>query len=243
MRKLDFLKDIISKQAILPRYYEESIEYLNIHSLDKIAFPMICFCDINFSKIESHVEYYGEYGIGFDKEWGIEKGIQPIHYVNENSYLKKEISYLFNKSLNSNNEEEDNFTNEYNSYLLNHVLYMKPVMGKMRRDKGYDPRNFTDEREWRFIPKIEERHNLQLIIPTTYVGNDNLYNSYSKGISTIDELWLTFQLKDIKYLMVKSDSCRDELIEFILSLDNINQFDQYVLISKILVYEIMRKDW
>ena len=38
MKKIEYLKEIISKKAIIPRYYEESIDYLNIESLNKIVF-------------------------------------------------------------------------------------------------------------------------------------------------------------------------------------------------------------
>ncbi|WP_182101970.1 hypothetical protein [Niallia taxi] len=45
MNKLEFLEDIILKKAIIPRYYEEKLDYLQLDSLEKIAIPMSCFCD------------------------------------------------------------------------------------------------------------------------------------------------------------------------------------------------------
>ena len=242
MKKIEYLKEIISKKAIIPRYYEESIDYLNIESLNKIVFPMICFCDINLSKLDGHVYYYGKFGIGLNKTWGINSGIQPIHYINKNSSIKEDISYLFSKALN-NIDDSDYNINEYRNYLLSHLLFMKPIIGSMRREGKYDSKNFTDEKEWRFIPNIKEEHGIDLIIPQKYLENDKAYNSYSDGITQIKELWLHFDVCDIEYLMVENEEYRKELIEFILSITTIEELDKYILISKIVVYDIMNKDW
>lgn len=242
MKRIDYLKNIIENKAILPRYYEESIEYLEIDGLNKIAFPMICFCDINLSKLEEHVYYYGKFGIGLSKKWAIENGVQPIHYINKNSYIKKDISYLFSKSL-DNKFKDINETQEYKNYILEHVLFMKPILGQMRREGGYDEKNFTDEKEWRYIPRIEEEQGIDLIIPVSYLENDEAYNAYSDGITQLEKLWLYFKISDIEYLMVENEEYRIELIEFILNNKEIDKLDRYVLISKIIVYDIMNKDW
>lgn len=242
MKEFKYLKDIIEKKAILPRYYEESVEYLEINGLDKIAFPMICFCDINLSKLEEHVYYYGKFGIGLSKEWGIKNGVQPIHYINKNSYIQKDISYLFSKSLN-NEFESLNGTEEYKNYMFGHLLLMKPILGQMRREGKYDKRNFTDEKEWRYIPRIKEEHGIELLIPVSYIENEDAYNAYSDGITQLEDLWLFFNIGDVEYLMVENEEYRVELIEFILNKSNIEPLDRYILISKIIVYDIMNKDW
>lgn len=244
MKEFKYLKDILDKKAILPRYCEESIEYLDIKSsdkkLNKIVFPMVCFCDINFSRLEEHVYYYGKFGIGFSKEWAIKKGVQPIHYINENSSIKKDISYLFSKAY---NDELNESLAEYNNYLFIHLLYMKPIIGKMRREGDYDGRNFTDEKEWRFIPKVEDKHGLPIILEDQYIENDTAYNSFSEGITQVEDWWLKFEFNDIEYLMVENEAYRQKLIEFILENNNIENKDKYILISKILVYDIINKDW
>ncbi|MBS5697337.1 MAG: hypothetical protein KHW82_14505 [Lachnospiraceae bacterium] len=59
---------------------------------------MICFCDITVNRLEEHMNLYGKYGIAFSKSWGIEKGIQPLQYVNRNSILCQDFSEAFNSS-------------------------------------------------------------------------------------------------------------------------------------------------
>lgn len=243
MQELDYLKEIIINKAIIPRYYEERIEYLKIDRLKKIVFPMVCFCDINFSKLNEHVKYYGMYGIGLNKRWGIKKGIQLINYINPNSYIRKDFTYLFKKSYSSSDENSN--LDEYNNYLLSNLLFMKPIIGKMLRNNKYDNKNFTDEKEWRYVPNIKESDKIQLLIPQEYVGSQHVYNTYSEGIKKLKHLWLTFDYDDIEYIMVSNKTDRQQLIKFILNDENItcNYMERYELISKIIVHNIINKDW
>ena len=46
------------------------------------------FLRYNFlNKLEKHMNTYGEYGIALTKEWGLTNKIQPIQYINENSFF------------------------------------------------------------------------------------------------------------------------------------------------------------
>ena len=42
------------------------------------AIPMTCFCDLPMSHIASHLEFYGSYGLGLSKEWGIKNGLTRL---------------------------------------------------------------------------------------------------------------------------------------------------------------------
>jgi hypothetical protein len=94
MSELDHLEKMIKKQKIMPRYCTEDFSFLNSR-LPKLAFPMKCFCDIYLNKLVTHMTLYGHYGIGFDKKWLIEKGVQPIQYINEKSELSDSLSKQF----------------------------------------------------------------------------------------------------------------------------------------------------
>ena len=95
--KPKYLYSALKRSALIPRYYEENVDYLDI-GYHQIAYPMICFCDINIHKLEEHMEFYGKYGIAFSKAWGIAKGVQPIQYINNSSVLCQDFKCAFNEA-------------------------------------------------------------------------------------------------------------------------------------------------
>lgn len=147
VKKLDYLLPAIEKEALVPRYCVENIEYLNI-PFKEIAYPMLCFCDINLHKINEHIQFYGGYGIAFSKHWGIQKGIQPIQYINPLSHLNNDFTEAFQSAI----KRED--TDPIQDFLLSQMYYLKPIEGEMQRDGGLVHKNFTDECEWRFVPDL-----------------------------------------------------------------------------------------
>lgn len=242
MKQLKFLKMNLENKAFMPRYYEEKVSSYDI-GIDKIAFPMTCFCDIHLQRIEPHVEFYGTFGIGLEKKWGESQGVQPIQYANINAPLFKSFSELFLKSLEQMDEDNQDIQN-YQNYLLTHLLYLKPLNGDMLRNGKYEERNFHDEKEWRFVPQIGLEDDLDLLIPQTLLSI-KAHEAYSGGITKREDLWLHYEYKDIRYLIVETKNDRTELIQFIseeLS-EGIDNFEKSVLISKIIVWEEMKEDW
>lgn len=47
----------------------------------EFVWHMVCFCDVPLRDVHDHIEQYGSYGLGLDKEWGIVKGITPVRYI------------------------------------------------------------------------------------------------------------------------------------------------------------------
>ena len=81
MERVEWLIEIIKNKHMPARYCQEDIRYLSINGIERIAVPMRCFCDIRLHDLPAHIEYYGACGIAFPKQWGMKKGIQPIHYI------------------------------------------------------------------------------------------------------------------------------------------------------------------
>lgn len=243
MNKLDYLQDILLKKAILPRYYEERIDYLNIHNINKIAFPMSCFCDIHLNKLVPHMINYGSYGIGLSKEWGIQKGIQPIKYINPKSGLCADFAELFGEALSSNKNERE-ILNKYNNYLLHDLFYMKPLIGEMISGDGdVKKRNFHDEKEWRFIPNVNNvKTDLPLVL-SQQLMNPNSYSIHSEGIKHCSDLWLKFEFEQIKHIIVSYKNERLKLINFIIENNIGDKYEQYILFSKIIVFDELKEDW
>ena len=106
--------------AIFPRYYPEDISYLklknNSKELTEWYIPMTCFCDIPLHQISYHAEGdhtssddqgYGKFSIAFHKKFGITKGIQQVHYLNEQSVNVEELTSTLNVLLNSDMYREN----------------------------------------------------------------------------------------------------------------------------------------
>lgn len=55
------------------------------------CYPMVSFCDIPLMQTGDHRRKYGMYAIGLTKEWGIRKGLNPVLYIENSSYLSKDI--------------------------------------------------------------------------------------------------------------------------------------------------------
>lgn len=231
MKKQEYLALVINNQAIIPRYVIESLGYLGIEDLDRICFPMTCFCDIPFSKVATHMSRYGEYGIGFDKERLIKKClVQPIHYINPQSPLAED----FKKAFSTFYGKEDVISEEMQvllNYLTSTLLYMKPLYAIETNDDGkQDLCNYQDECEWRYIPLIQSE-DVPLVLPrnrTTIRARD----TYSGVLYNHPEYWIKFDWDDVRYLMVPDEMAAKRIIQNIMDL-SLSLSEKHLLISKI----------
>lgn len=237
MKERKFLEKILANQAIIPRYVEEDLrDLLQYSDIPSLSFPMTCFCDINLSKIEGHVERYGRYGIAFHKKWGVEKGIQPVQYISKKSILRRDLESAFLKArIEQNSDERSN-------YLLTHIAFMKPMIffDEEDQNKSY---YLMDEREWRYIPNITESDSE---LPPFLKGKDNNKTSrenHNSGMEECKEAWLKFQWQDIKYIIVPNRLERKKIISYLrCNICKCNIDDAYELISKILILDELQED-
>ena len=228
--KQEYLVKALQEGALIPRYYSEYVEYLDI-GYNQIAYPMICFCDINVHRLKDHLDLYGKYGIAFSKTWGIEKGVQPIQYINKDSFLCKDLAKAFTYA---RSDQNDNIVYDY---LLSQMFFIKPIVGKMPRNGQEIEKNFMDEREWRFIPNVAQL-NLPQTITEEYIPNMSVLN---KTISDHSVCWLRFDYNDIKYIIIEKESDFNEVCSTIerKTDDGLRK----KLISKIMVWEEIEEDF
>ena len=250
--ELRFLKTAIQKCALFPRYCEEDIGYLRLNiggeRLVKVAYPEKCFCDIPIHEIDYHTQYYGSYGIALQKKWGILQGIQPIQYINANSNLIRDFREAFSKSLEIDEDNSDAL--QLSNYLVTHMLYIKPLHGiRKKRVSGEEVEGyFTDECEWRYVPDLTAQE-MEMILFNNHIHKKDendvpKIDKYNEALQDLPDTWLKFQHDDIKYITVSNQVERDELIEFILNLDNgIGQQDKMRCISKIIVLKDAQEEF
>ena len=237
MKKIKYLKEILENRAIIPRYNVENIGFLNIDGEEEIAFPMICFCDIFLGKLKPHMSVYGEYGIGLDKNFGIYNGFEPINYVNTDSKLIKNLRNTMRYLYNNYDGSVDDI---YIEQLMHNLLYIKPIYGKMKIcDNKYRNMLFADEREWRYIPDMNDT-DMDLLLSFKNLTMENL-QLYSKALKKKKKQWLKLDINAIKYIIVKEKNVCS-MIRFIKKLDKWDDNEKNILISRIVKFDELERD-
>lgn len=221
-----------------------------------------------FFEGNNHPGFYGTYGIAFSKKWCEEKNLQPVQYLNCDSMYTKDFGRLVDSMI-----HRKNLPNRYVGDIVQRLALIKPLRGNMKRYANYDgenveievEKNFHDEQEWRFIPDLKQLTALNKKGPyrvDPVIANPNLMQlqlgpgeRYLDNQSSLiqnqqyEKLWLRFNYDDIRYIIVPDSEARINIVNFIMSLPAEN-FDssklvdpKYILLSKILVLDEIRKDW
>jgi Protein of unknown function (DUF2743). len=166
-----YLENII-ENGFSPRYCVEDLsqfaEALSAEGHEKVeyAIPMVCFCDIPLSKVKEHISVYKGYGIGCTKAWGIERGITPVVYTKPNSETTKGIqkTVLSTKKITEVIPEDIPHFRAIREGLQRLIKFVKPYEGKFEHSgKVFENKRFYDEREWRFVPDIENKEGAELL--------------------------------------------------------------------------------
>lgn len=209
------------------------------------AIPITCFCDLPISHISSHLEFYGSYGIGLSKNWGIKNGLTPLTYIHENScqlgYLSKlgRIAWDADKSKNIYDKE--------NARLLFIELsgFFKPYEGEMWRINKYVTKRFYDEREWRYIPFLLPKEPGEFKEDYRLSKNEFLNEiKRAKANKYVKENHpLEFDFKDIKYIIIKNDNEAKAMTEAIYSSPKFNEEQKIILSTKIISTEQIKEDF
>lgn len=267
MSEYNYLEEILLNMSISPRYYPEDISYLQLKreskELTEWYIPMTCFCDIPLHQISYHAEGdpsfsdgqgYGKFSIAFHKSFGIKKGIQPIHYLNEESINAVELTNTMNLLLSQDNENlmAGPRSNEVlTNFIFEYIRVIKPYYGKMKyKDKNGDikwvNKNFQDEHEWRYIPEFKPGELPLMLVEEEEISAEVINNVYTNSIPLTSEGKLKFEVDDVRYIFVDTAENRSKLIKFIRGKrkgKRLSKFEKDLLISKIMVYDELKEDW
>lgn len=200
------LIDILT-YSFKPRYSLEDLGMFNISnqaivSSFELGIPMVCFCDIPLSKIKYHLEFYGNYGIGLTKTWGVEKGVSPLLYVEQESETTKSLKSLY-KIYNEGVLENESYK-EIGNAIMRFLRYTKPYQGQFWREGKYlDGIRFYDEREWRYVPEIDGKEDLTPWISKKDYLDEIKVTRYNNILG--EKYKLEFEPSDIKYIIVENE--------------------------------------
>jgi len=211
-----------------------------------ISTPMICFCDIPLKFIsENHTKRYGEFGLGFKKDWGIRKKINPIFYRMDNS----DFSTSFNKS----SLDINNLVNKLGlvkSLTINDFPELEDIqylLGSLQANsermagfvKSYKEEfrnksriNYID-REWRWVPEKSKKEFHEF---NNKEYRERLNNEYLKKPDLLE-----FEFNDLNYIIVKTPDDIGKLIKKLNKLP-IEDEEKLVLSQKIIDIKSINSD-
>lgn len=236
----DNLLSILDKE-FLPRYSFENVKLKSNSDREGMAqaIPMICFCDISLGQIQNHIKDYGNYGIGMTKEWGIRNGLNPIIYINSDSSISNSIHNLTLNILELLDGECTEPLKKVSDEFMNLLNFLKPYEGMSSKNPTKRVR-FYDEKEWRYVPEIsfDERTSLTL-------EEFNDHTTRDRENRKLEKFKLKFNINDIKYIFIKSNS---EIHEFVEAIRNIKgsrytQKEVDILTTKITTIENIKDDF
>ena len=236
----------ILKNSFTPRYCLEQIPVSEKMTLD-MAVPMVCFCDIPLSQIKDHLDTYGEYAIGMSKEWAMTYGISPVLYYYRDSIVSKIVDGLLNFTSSQAKSHNDNKLMEYEPFKdsMKLLFFCKSYKGSMWRDGNLiENRLFYNEREWRFLPNLNDLEEMEIpfALFKDNLDDERLMNECNDRISGIK---LGFSPKDIKYIIISKESERLQMVHMIEDIKggDFTMSDLKELTSKIISVEQVREDF
>ena len=224
-KSLEIIKSIL-KNGIYPHFCLEDISWIKWNGEKYLGFPMACFCDIPLSRISEHTDFYGNYGIGLTKDWGVKNKLNPVIYTPLDSQIQELMQDLYVQLLKKDNADEEG----ENAFKLWSLL--KPISGKVPCSDSNEKKEFLQECEWRYVPPINR-----------LVLNSEFEKEKDKDNKEIEEFKLKFEPADIRYIFVKEDSEIPGLVDFIK--ENLGKHpldDLKILQSRIISLDTLRLD-
>lgn len=200
MTKFEYLEDILLRNAIVPRYCKEDLEYLKIcnegASFSEIYVLQKCFCDIPFHKLTEHFQLQPT-GENYQQLSETEKLRVPTDYSHPDYYGKyaiafskrwgernnlQPIHYLNEKS--QYTEDLSNLVNQilsaddvpdvFSDDILNRLCFIKPLRGIMKRKFEREDGSQIEIEFYKNFHDEQEWRYVPTIAETTSVKKDTV---------------------------------------------------------------------
>jgi hypothetical protein len=235
--KKEYLYNII-QNGFYPRYCIENYSYLlKEYNMPTIAIPMVCFCDIPIVFIEEHTKNYGKFAIAMKKEWG-EKHLNPLLYLTDNSIPQRKFELIQwdllkearKKRIYDNVEASDEVIEMF-YHFQDFIAYLKKYRGKSLK---HDNREiiFYREREWRWIPEIDEEDVKKGIILRL---DPSEYSKIKEKNKLLEENYkLNFSIDNVDYIIVDNQESKKEFGQLLHKINKRELIDKMYVLAELL---------
>jgi hypothetical protein len=181
---------------------------VDFSSNDSYNVNMVCFCDIPIADFEIHMSKYSHFGLAFSKDFLIQRGARPVHYIPKDSIsVNQKLTDMFNTvtkeirnlnmeimmafMLNIQNGQLQNQGQPYPYFNGFHFMDMQLLSfikfyDHNKTDDDID--NFYMEREWRSLERIEFQLEdiKRIVIPSSYIMRFfQEFPNYNSYITTV----------------------------------------------------------
>jgi hypothetical protein len=194
----------ILKEGFWPRYCLEDITWLDCET-QRLAWPMVSFCDIPISRLREHTDFYGDYGVGLCRERWTATGLNPLLYVSSDSILRDLLRELLL-------DVRKNPNPRIKTAAMVVLATCKPLTGVMEVKGTKREKDFYSECEWRFLPWVEEG-KYGFFMREDQFRNEQLLKEANE--ERRKDRMLDFQPDDVRYLLVKTPEDVHKLVSFI----------------------------
>ena len=178
------LKDDLGKGLFMKRTTEASIRKKKIKNLLRI-----CFTEIRLSQAETHAKRYGKLGIGFTRDFIMNKGGRPVIYI---PFEAMADGRLLEDSIDNLNENLKDHEEIHRS--------LKWIMAHVKRMSNGKDENYYEEMEWRIV--YDESPNNKHFTK----GNGNGVHRLKFAVHDIKVI--IFPDEDTKQLSLKDEAIR-----------------------------------
>lgn len=195
-KSLDIVLQIL-QNGFIPRFCLEDIEWMQMNNRH-LAFAMSSFCDIPLSRITEHTSFYGQYGLGLTKEWGLRNGLNPVVYFPPSGHIPKLASFLMDF-----NAPDEHMT-AMNAHVACLIKLMKPIRGQMVISGAVVEKDFYQESEWRYTPELD-----------SFIELNDFEKNRDAGNKRAEAFAIKFLPSDVRYIFVPTDADIPPLSDFI----------------------------
>lgn len=201
---------------------------------------MVSFCDIPLSAIKNHIVSYGSYGLGSGKVRGKCSKLNTMLYIEQESLLSQSYKMAL-KHFVLGEAKNSEATDSGRLALLDILRCIKNYEGCPRRRNGQriPEYRFSDEREWRFVPKSDE--DITMVFEDSHFQKPWIKEMVVSETST---LRLDFNANNVRYIAVGNDSEINGLVNYLMHIKNPRYSQEVVdrLTARILTRDQIMED-